>query len=142
MIKHGAVVDADELKRQVAAYFADERNLPDLAAVYLFGSVARGSARADSDVDVGILYRKTPAATFANQAFDVAADLSEKLGRTADVVIMNGAPVDLVKRVLRDGHIVVERDRGARIAFEVRARNEYFDLLPILRLYRRRPVTP
>jgi predicted nucleotidyltransferase len=135
-------MDPDELKRQVAAYFADERRLPDLAAVYVFGSVARGSARADSDVDVGILYRKTPAATFANQAFDVAADLSEKLGRTADVVVMNGAPVDLVKRVLRDGHIVVERDRSARVAFEVRARNNYFDLLPILQLYRRRPVTP
>ena len=124
-------MDPDELNRQVAAYFADERTLPDLAAVYIFGSVARGSARADSDVDIGILYRKTPAATFANQAFDIAADLSEKLGRTADVVVMNGAPVDLVKRILRDGHIVVERDRSARIAFEVRARNDYFDLLPI-----------
>jgi predicted nucleotidyltransferase len=135
-------VDADELKREVTAYFADERSLPDLAAVYIFGSVARGSARADSDVDVGILYRKTPSATFASQAYDVAADLSERLGRTADVVVMNGAPVDLVKRVLRDGHIVVERDRSARIAFEVRARNDYFDLLPILQLYRRRPVTP
>ena len=46
------------------------------------------------------------------------------------------APTDLVHRVLRDGRLVLERDRSARIAFEVRARNEYFDMQPILRRYR------
>jgi uncharacterized protein len=135
-------VDADELNSKVADYFSDERRQANLAAVYLFGSTARGSARADSDVDLGILYQQAPAATFADQPFDLAADLSEVLGRTVDVVVMNRAPVDLVKRILRDGLLVVERDRSARIAFEVRARNQYFDLLPILRLYRRGPVTP
>jgi hypothetical protein len=45
--------------------------------------------------------------------------------------------VDLVHRVLRDGVLLLERDRSARIRFEVRARNDYFDLLPHLRRYRR-----
>jgi hypothetical protein len=31
----------------------------------------------------------------------------------------------------------VERDRGRRIAFEVKARNEYFDLAPVRARYRR-----
>jgi hypothetical protein len=46
--------------------------------------------------------------------------------------------VDLAHRVLRDGLLLLERDRSARIRFEVRARNEYFDLLPHLRRYRRK----
>ena len=50
---------------------------------------------------------------------------------------MNKAPVDLVHRILRDGRLVFEGDHGARVAFEVKARNEYFDLLPYLREYRR-----
>jgi predicted nucleotidyltransferase len=33
--------------------------------------------------------------------------------------------------------LLFERDPGARIRFEVRARNDYFDLLPHLRRYRR-----
>ena len=40
-------------------------------------------------------------------------------------------------RVLRDGILIDEADRAARIRFEVAARNEYFDLLPILQRYRR-----
>jgi hypothetical protein len=42
-----------------------------------------------------------------------------------------------VSLVLTDGRLVSGRNRSALIRFEVRARNEYFDLEPILRLYRR-----
>jgi uncharacterized protein len=51
--------------------------------------------------------------------------------------VLNEAPADLVHRVLRDGQLIFEADRSARIRFEVRRRNEYFDLLPILTEYRR-----
>jgi hypothetical protein len=45
-------------------------------------------------------------------------------------------------RVLRDGVIVLDRDRAARLRFEVQSRNEYFDLEPIRRAYRApRPTT-
>jgi uncharacterized protein len=137
------VVTVDEIKRIVADYMSsDERRQANLAAVYLFGSVARGSDRAGSDVDLGFLYQRAPSSKLADQPFGMAADLSDRLRRSVEIVVMNGAPVDLLHRILRDGQLLVERDRSSRIAFEVRARNEYFDLLPILRLYRRRPVTP
>jgi hypothetical protein len=58
-------------------------------------------------------------------------------------VILNDASPDLVHRVLRDGLLAFESDRSARIRFEVHARNEYFDLLPVLNDYRRaRHATP
>ena len=56
-----------------------------------------------------------------------AADLAARV----DVVVLNSAPSDLVHRVLRDGILVLERDRAARVRFEVRSRNDYFDMLPI-----------
>jgi predicted nucleotidyltransferase len=64
------------------------------------------------------------------------ADLEQLLGRPVQIVVLNDAPVDLVHRVLRDGELVYEADRAARVAFEVAARREYLDLLPILRRYR------
>ena len=53
------------------------------------------------------------------------------------MVALNRASPDLVHRVLRDGRLVLGCDRSARIRFEVRSRNEYFDMEPIRRLYRR-----
>jgi predicted nucleotidyltransferase len=112
----------------------------DVVAAYLFGSHARGTARDDSDVDVAVLVRGEPAPTLEGLGMDLLADLERDLGRPVDLVVLNRAPTDLVHRVLRDGHLVLERDRSARIQFEVKARNLYFDMQPILRRYRRQGV--
>jgi predicted nucleotidyltransferase len=117
-------------------------HVPDLVAAWLFGSVVRGTATPRSDVDVGILLRQAPPRTLEGRFFAVAFSIEERLGRPADVVILNDAPVDLVHRVLRDGRLVLERDRSARIRFEARARREYFDLLPVLLHYRRMGAAP
>jgi uncharacterized protein YutE (UPF0331/DUF86 family)/predicted nucleotidyltransferase len=112
------------------------RRIPRLVAAYLFGSRARGEARPGSDTDVALLLATTPEPTLNAQPFGVATDLELLLGSPVDLLVLNQSPVDLVHRVLRDGVLLVESDRSARIAFEVRARNQYFDLLPILRRYR------
>jgi predicted nucleotidyltransferase len=111
-----------------------------LVAAYLFGSVARGTDSSDSDVDVGILLRIAPSGDLNDLRFELEGNLERALGQRTQVVVLNNAPPDLLHRVLRDGRLLVERDRAARIRFEVRARNEYFDLLPILNRYRRREV--
>jgi hypothetical protein len=41
-----------------------------------------------------------------------------------------------VHRVRRDGRLGYDGHKSARIRFEVKARNETFDLVPVLRRYR------
>lgn len=108
-------------------------------AVYLFGSVARGEARPDSDVDVGVLFETPPPATLEAPQFALESALERLLHRRVQVLALNTASPDLVHRVLRDGILALDRDRAARIRFEVRSRNDYFDLAPIRQLYRRYP---
>jgi predicted nucleotidyltransferase len=115
---------------------ADDR----LLAAYLFGSVARGTDTSGSDVDVGILLHTAPSGALDDLRFTLEGDLERALGRRTQIVVLNNAPPDLVHRVLRDGRLLLERNRAARIRFEVRARNQYFDLLPILNRYRRREL--
>ncbi len=122
---------ADALRLQLP------RLVSGLAAAYLFGSVARGESRPTSDIDVGLLYETAPAPTLDAQPFLAAAELESHFGRRVDLVVMNTAPVDLVHRIMRDGILLLQPNPSVRIAFEVRARNEYWDLLPILQRYRR-----
>ena len=112
----------------------------DVVAVYLFGSQARGEASATSDVDLGLLLARSPRPTLRGVARDIEDAVERRLRRTTQVVVLNTAPADLVHRVLRDGIVLLDRDRAARIRFEVQSRNEYFDLEPIRRLYRRVPA--
>ena len=128
-------MDATPIEARLRDFFAGDPR--GAVAVYLFGSVARGEARPDSDIDVGILFAAEPPATLDAPQFAVEAELERFLGRQVQVVALNRASADLVHRVLRDGRLVLDRDRSARIRFEVRSRNEYFDMAPIRRLYRR-----
>ena len=107
-----------------------------LVAAYLFGSRARGTATDRSDVDVAVLYAAAPAPGLEGLGLDLEADLERALGLPVQIVVLNTAPVDLIHRVLRDGHLLLDRDRSRRIRFEVKARNEYFDLQPVLARYR------
>jgi len=112
---------------------------PIIDAAYLFGSVARGQARADSDVDVGVLLRADPPRALPD--FDRLADLQVRLedllGREVDLVPLSAAAPDLLHRMLCDRVLLFDGDHERRIGFEVRARNEYFDLQPLLERYGR-----
>lgn len=126
----------DEIEQRLRRFFETRRD--DVAAVYLFGSVARGAATARSDVDVGVLLRSEPPPILEGLLLDLEAELEREVGRPVQLAVLNTAPCDLIHRVLRDGRLVIDRDRSTRIRFEVRARNEFFDLEPFLRRYRRR----
>jgi predicted nucleotidyltransferase len=112
------------------------RSRTDVAAVYLFGSAARHEARVDSDVDVAVLFHVSPRRTLDGPRLAIEGELERTLGAPVDLVVLNDAPVDLRIRVLRDGRLLVDGDPSARIAFEVRTRNEAFDLEPVLTRYR------
>ena len=112
----------------------------DVVFAYLFGSRARGGARPDSDVDLGLYLDPPPPRLLGGPMDDIAGELERSLGLTVDLIDLHTAPVDLAHRILRDGQLLAERDRSRRIELEVRTRNEYFDFLPHLLRYRRRGV--
>ena len=128
-------MDEESIISAVIQYFA--KHAENIVAAYVFGSVARRTSKPSSDVDIAVLFALPPAPTLSGLALETQAELEQLLGRAVQLVILNDAPVDLVHRVLRDGELVCESDRAGRVNFEVAARREYLDLLPILRRYRK-----
>lgn len=86
-------------------------------AAFVFGSVARGKARPDSDVDIAVVGQGI-------DTLSLSAALSMALGREVDVVEVGlQTPIPLLRSVLRDGRRVYERDAGAAGEFLSRARS-------------------
>ena len=112
----------------------------EVLAVYLYGSRARGTPSPESDVDLGVLLKSAPAPSLRSVVRELEGAVEGHVGIRVEVVVLNTAPADLVHRVLRDGVLLLDRDRPTRLRFEVQSRNEYFDLAPLRRLYRRLPA--
>lgn len=130
-------MDPSAIETRLRDFFAHTAG-PELAAAYLFGSVARGTAGPGSDVDLGLVYTDDPPRTLAaGLGLDLEHDLERLLELPVQVVVLNRAPVDLVVRVLRDGKLLFEGNAARRIRFEVRSRMEFWDLEPFIRRYRR-----
>lgn len=127
---------SEQIETTLRGFF--ERDRPDVVAAWLYGSVGRGAHGPASDVDVAILRGRSSQGTLEDLPLDLEAALESVLGRAVSVIVADDAPPDLVHRVLRDGRLLVDRDPGRRIRFEVQTRNEYFDLVPYLNRYRRR----
>ncbi|HEY8961476.1 MAG TPA: nucleotidyltransferase domain-containing protein [Luteolibacter sp.] len=91
-------------------------------AIYLFGSMATGSARANSDVDLAFIPAE-PVDALA--CFHRAQELAELFGREVDLVDLTKASTVLAKEVLRTGWLLEETDRNARQEFEMRTLADY-----------------
>jgi predicted nucleotidyltransferase len=130
---------AADLRARIEAFFRADPH--GVVAVYIFGSAARGDDTARSDIDIAVLFDTPPEPTLAGPRLTLEGELERILGRPVDLIDLASAPADLVHRVLRDGDVVVDRDRARRLRFEVARRNEYFDLEPVRRRYRRRQGT-
>ena len=112
--------------------------LPEIRFAYLFGSVAKGTENAMSDVDVAVLLdseflaRPHPEHSYGYKAHLITELMSQLGTNQIDVVILNHANPFLRFQVLRDGIVICETNREERIRFQAQALSRYFDLKPFL----------
>jgi predicted nucleotidyltransferase len=101
--------EAARLLARVRAVLAAAPSV-DLALV--FGSVARGTPRADSDLDVAVWGTVDTLA--------LTAALAEEVGRDVHVVRLEQASIPLLEAVIEDGIVVHEKRRGAAASWRSR----------------------
>lgn len=92
----GITIDDDRLAEVCLRY--------GVARLDVFGSVVRGSAAADSDVD--ILYELAPGARLGWHIEDLADELSQLFGRPVDLVSRSALHARLRDRVLAEARLV------------------------------------
>lgn len=109
---------------------------------YLFGSHARGTARAASDVDIGLVFdRRLPLAERERVALEVAADVARATGiERVDVVDLEEQGPIFCLQVLCEGERIHEIDAAKRIDFESETMVRAFDFRPTYELATRGKV--
>lgn len=101
---------------------------PGVRLAVLFGSVARGTAGARSDLDVGVILEE------GQRSSDVENALARATGRRVEVVRLESAPPLLRFEIARDGRVLLERSRHAWTDFRARAMTDWWDWAPTARL--------
>ena len=93
---------------------------PDVQAIYVYGSVASGTERADSDVDIGLLLPPSRAKELGSLALSSAKiDLESVAGREVDLVNLRRTSIVLQKEAIANGARVYTGDQYAAEVYEM-----------------------
>lgn len=98
------------------------QSVPDLIALYRFGSQAKGTARNDSDVDLAVLARDHIPAI---RKFELAQELALHLHRDVDLVDLRTASTVMRMQVISTGKCLASQNEQARREFEMYVYSDY-----------------
>ena len=96
--------------------------VPELVAVYLFGSVARGDQRAESDIDLAFL---SPRPLPAKVCWDLQQDIAVLLHRDVDLIDLRASSTVLRVQVLETSQLLLDLNTYERAQFEATALGAY-----------------
>jgi len=102
-----------------------QRLIPGLAAVYVFGSVARGDTRADSDLDLAIVVDGVLSHSEREAARLAVEDV---LNTDVDLVDLAAVSPILGRQVLMEGRRIVAFNAFVADMVEIRVMRDYEDL--------------
>ena len=108
----------------------------DVGLVYLHGSRTGTRARADSDVDLAVVFTRRPdpgrIARIHPRLYNLfAAEFPERKTGDVDIAYLQDAALAFQFRVIAEGRLLFESDPGVRADYEESVIKQYLDFRPI-----------
>ncbi|MEW6002726.1 MAG: nucleotidyltransferase domain-containing protein [Nitrospirota bacterium] len=109
----------------------------NIIAVYLFGSFAKGTGKSKSDIDLAFVFHEKFYKEDPFMALQVAEifgfEITKKIPKTVDVVILNGTSLSFAYFTVREGICIYEQSTTERILYEITLYNKYQDFMPFIK---------
>jgi uncharacterized protein len=109
------------------------KKFPLIQAAYIFGSIASGKERKDSDLDLGIFPRSPE---IRDQRLDILQELAQEGFSNVDLIFLDTDNIVLKYEAIRQNKLIYcteDFDRGSTYSLIVR---QYLDFLPFLKTQR------
>jgi predicted nucleotidyltransferase len=107
-----------------------------VVAVYLFGSFLKRTPKGTSDVDLAFLvdvkHYVDDSVKATSPAYLIAARVGMALDVETDVIIMNGASIEIAYEIITTGRCLYNNDQDRRLEHECKIKGMYFDFKPFL----------
>ena len=109
------------------------RQYPEIAAVYLFGSMATGNVHQESDLDLAIVEKDK---AIWGKKLDILADLIREGFDHVDLVFLGKADIVLQYEAVRMNRVIYQCGDFDRGEFYSRIVRKYLDFYPYLKVQR------
>ncbi len=105
----------------------------EIVFVYLYGSMARGTANKLSDIDIAVYIdkNKKPESGSFGYRSELITELQSLLNREVDLVILNDVSISLAFNILKDGKLLLSKSKRKRIEFHRAIMVKYLDFNPM-----------
>ena len=121
--------EAAEIAKRIA-------RLPQVKAIYLFGSQVTGRARDDSDIDLVVITDTDSCAEDDAKNFEVIGYSNDKV----DVSVFSRLPIMIKFRVLKEGRLLFSRDAKELLRIKVDVYREYLDYSSFIKRFYKRVI--
>lgn len=91
-----------------------QRRVPGLLGIWLFGSLARGQQRDDSDIDLAVLAK---APVDAVELFELGLELGVRASRDVDLLDLRVVSTIMRKEIVSEGELLIAADPTACESF-------------------------
>jgi predicted nucleotidyltransferase len=109
------------MKEEIKHLIETFQNRPSVIFAYLFGSKVKGYANERSDWDIAVYFPEPIEKVGEWPAFELEAELSRVLGATVQVIVLNNSLTPVLGfEIVRDGVLLIDRDKNFRMDFENR----------------------
>lgn len=118
-------MERNEFDKIKEATVSQLKKMPEVEAVYLFGSYATGKEKPISDIDICVITEKS----IQNSK---KLEIMSYAGRTVEISLFHDLPISLKAKIFKEGLPLFQRNKPFLADVKLATMKEYLDFKPTL----------